>query len=169
MDSEFRIQLSEWFRRDAKWRRQKQVVGMAPRRRKTEASETGSWHFWDFGQARRARAGRARRRRNRTGATAARGGRDGQERRGELLVEAEKKFHALAVGIEFFRTVTFLHGAVEFRMGVVQFRRHGVGIVQVGQRAQTTRRQMRRTRIQHRLRFFLHAFPLLRRRRRKLL
>jgi hypothetical protein len=28
---------------------------------------------------------------------------------------------------------------------------------------------MRRTRIQHRLRFFLHAFPLLRRRRRKLL
>jgi hypothetical protein len=41
-DSEFRIPLSEWFRRDAKWRRQKRVVGMTPRWRKTEASETGS-------------------------------------------------------------------------------------------------------------------------------
>jgi hypothetical protein len=41
-DSEFRIPLSEWFRRDAKWRRQNRVVGMTPRGRKSQASESPS-------------------------------------------------------------------------------------------------------------------------------
>ena len=63
----------------------------------------------------------------------ARLGHDGQERRGELFVKGKKEFHALAVGVERFGAIAFLHGAIQFGVGAEQFGRHGERIVKVGE------------------------------------
>jgi len=58
-----------------------------------------------------------------------------QERGGEFFVELEEELHALAVGMEGFGAVTFLHGAIQFGMGLDEFGRHGERVVKVGESA----------------------------------
>ncbi len=66
----------------------------------------------------------------------------------------------MAVGVERFGAVTFLDGAVEFRMGFGQSGWHGERVVKIGERAEAARRQMRFARGQDTPCFFLHAFAL---------
>jgi hypothetical protein len=51
------------------------------------------------------------------------------------VLKTKEIFHSLAVGLKGFGAVTFLHGAIQFRVGLHQFGRHGERIVKVGQRA----------------------------------
>jgi len=59
----------------------------------------------------------------------------GDERGGELLVEGEEVFHALAVGAEGLLAVAAVHRAVELLVGLRQLRRHRDRIVEIRQRA----------------------------------
>ena len=58
----------------------------------------------------------------------------GQQGRGEFFVKGKQKFHALAVGLEFFRAVAEVHGAVQGGMGLGERGRHGERVVKVGER-----------------------------------
>jgi len=84
----------------------------------------------------------------------------GDERRGELLVEHEEVFDALAVVVERLRAVAEVNGEVEAGVGFDQRGRHCQRIVQVGQR----RVRKFLARIQHRLSGGLYGGALFRRR-----
>ena len=62
-------------------------------------------------------------------------GRGGQERGGELFVKAEQILHPLAVGLEGFGAVTFLHRAIQLGVSLDEFGRHGERVVKVGEGA----------------------------------
>ena len=55
------------------------------------------------------------------------------QRRADLFVKAKEKFDSLAVALKRFRSIASIDGSVEFDVSLRELRRHGDGIVQVGQ------------------------------------
>ena len=52
----------------------------------------------------------------------------GQQRRGELFVEGEEVFHALAVRFKWLAAIAQIHGAIQLFVRFVQSGRHGDGV-----------------------------------------
>lgn len=84
----------------------------------------------------------------------------GEQGGGKFFVEREKEFDALAVGLEFFRAIAEVNGAIQFRVRLGERGRHGERVVKVGERGGGELLP----RVQHGLRLGFHGGALLGRR-----